>query len=226
MRRVVGGLQGEVKSVPGFRTKRMKALVVLAAAAAIAAITSAAWAVIPDAEGVIHACYDREGELRVIDTDRGQTCRSRERPLEWSTAPVALSDAFVDIAGRAVPAETTGFEVTSLDLPAGRYVVTARAAVSSRGTGLDDSVRTGCALVTGDEIGETDGASLHLAPVGHPGEQGVITLLANADLAEAGSARLRCSASGNAAGVTVSSVVRAVEVGSITTHSDPMTPSP
>ena len=45
----------------------------------------AAYAAIPDSGQVIHGCYQREsGQLRVIDTDRGQSCRPSERALDWN----------------------------------------------------------------------------------------------------------------------------------------------
>lgn len=44
-----------------------------------------AFASIPDADGVIHGCFRKsDGRVRVINTDRGQTCLRRERVLNWS----------------------------------------------------------------------------------------------------------------------------------------------
>ena len=55
------------------------------AAALAAAGAVAAYASIPDSGQVIHGCYQREsGQLRVIDTDRGQSCRPSERALDWN----------------------------------------------------------------------------------------------------------------------------------------------
>jgi len=72
----------------GFRGKRL-AVVVLVGFAAFG-IASAVQASIPDSQGVIHGCYfkgssqlERLGSLRVIDTDRGQTCRSDELAISW-----------------------------------------------------------------------------------------------------------------------------------------------
>jgi hypothetical protein len=48
---------------------------------------AAAWASIPDAGGVIHACRTTKGgTIRVIDTDVGQTCGKDEAPLTWNQA--------------------------------------------------------------------------------------------------------------------------------------------
>jgi hypothetical protein len=52
-------------------------LVVCASAVAVAAI--------PDANGVIHGCRDKKtGALRVIDSEAGQSCTSREAALAWN----------------------------------------------------------------------------------------------------------------------------------------------
>jgi hypothetical protein len=41
------------------------------------------YASIPDSNGVIHACYDKAGTLRVIDSP-AQSCSAKETPLDWS----------------------------------------------------------------------------------------------------------------------------------------------
>lgn len=203
--------------------------VVAIAIAAFAVIASAAWAAIPDASGTIHACADRDGRLRVIDTEAGRTCKSTEKRLSWASAtpppepppepPQAqLPDAFVALRGATASVQPTDevTEITKLDLPAGNYVVTAKARLGSQGTAADNPVRVSCSLEPGSPA--NDFAGLLLAPVGSPGETQVITLLVSKELSEAGSVRLACSASGNAMGASVSeAVVRAVEVGTITT---------
>jgi hypothetical protein len=48
------------------------------------------YAAIPGGDGVIHGCYQKpgllanEGALRVVDTEKGQECRSNELPVEWN----------------------------------------------------------------------------------------------------------------------------------------------
>jgi hypothetical protein len=55
-----------------------------------AAVWGTALAAIPDSDGVIHACYrpltapTQPGRLRVIDTEAGQTCGLRSKPLSWN----------------------------------------------------------------------------------------------------------------------------------------------
>ncbi len=207
------------------KTGYWKIGVVAIAIAAVAVVASAAWAAIPDSSGTIHACADRDGHLRVIDTEGGKTCKSNESPLSWSSAtgppappPAQLSDAFVALRGGTASVQPTGepTEITTLDLPAGKYVVTAKAQLGSQGTAADDPVRVFCSLEQGSPA--NDFAGLLLAPVGSPGESEVITLLVSKELSEPGSVRLACSASGNVMGASVSEVVlRAVEVGTITT---------
>jgi hypothetical protein len=216
-----------------FRLGSRNALAVVTAVAAIALIASTAWAVIPDASGTIHACYAPDGALRVIDTDAGQSCKKNERPLEWATAPTArLPDTFVVLrrSGSAVPATGTFTEITNLDLQPGRYQVTAKTVVGSQGTALDNPVRVFCSLVPSNIDGtpgtpgasESDSATLHLAPVSHPGEEAVIALFVSQELSQPGSVVLGCSASGNEMGADVRDTsVRAIEVGSITTDPGP-----
>ena len=45
---------------------------------------SFALASIPSSTGVINACYARDGSMRLIDTDLGQSCRRRETLLSWN----------------------------------------------------------------------------------------------------------------------------------------------
>jgi hypothetical protein len=45
----------------------------------------AAYAAIPDSNGVIHGCYQKNvGNLRVIDPSAGSSCRPSEIPISWS----------------------------------------------------------------------------------------------------------------------------------------------
>src|SRR6266496_1318798 len=42
-----------------------------------------AYASIPDSSGVIHGCL-KDGKLRIIDTDQGQSCVASEQALNWN----------------------------------------------------------------------------------------------------------------------------------------------
>ena len=62
-----------------------KTLIPIAALLTVVAAAVAAPAAIPDANGSIHACRNtKTGVLRVIDTDKGQTCRKGEVALTWN----------------------------------------------------------------------------------------------------------------------------------------------
>jgi len=62
--------------------KRWKGFAAVAVLAAVAA--GVAYATIPDSESVIHGCYGKSGNLRVIDPSTGGGCTAGETPLEWS----------------------------------------------------------------------------------------------------------------------------------------------
>jgi hypothetical protein len=101
-----------------------------------------AYASIPDASGVIHGCIKtKSGALRVIDTDAGQACGSKETALDW--AKVSAYEAFtpgpptqaIDITATSGANPTV---ITHLDVTAGSYAVTASVFVSaSGGVGID-----------------------------------------------------------------------------------------
>lgn len=144
----------------------------------IVAVTSgsAAFAAIPDGNGVIHGCYDNQsGQLRIYDSDTNapKGCGSKETSLSWNQqGPQGVpgpqgpkgdtgdpgpqgapgpqgepgpSDAYVHRAADPVTlssnAETV---VTSLDLPAGKYVISAQALVGST---HDGPIGVSCSLL-------------------------------------------------------------------------------
>jgi hypothetical protein len=60
-------------------------LVSLAAiAVAVAAISGIGYAAIPGSNGVISACKDTKGSLKVIDVEAGQACGPNQQPLSWN----------------------------------------------------------------------------------------------------------------------------------------------
>ena len=61
-----------------------KRLVIAGIAIALVAGTVVASASIPDATGAIHACYRKQGgQLRLIDTAKGQRCAATETGIVW-----------------------------------------------------------------------------------------------------------------------------------------------
>ena len=66
-----------MKRIRGFRQSPGT---VLGIAALIVALGGAAFAAIPDSDGTVHACYQKNtGDLRVVES--GESCRNSERPL-------------------------------------------------------------------------------------------------------------------------------------------------
>jgi hypothetical protein len=64
---------------------RKKKLAIVTLAAAVVLAAGAAYAAIPDGNGVINGCYTNKGGiLRVIDPSAGQRCSSLETPLSWN----------------------------------------------------------------------------------------------------------------------------------------------
>ena len=83
-----------------------KLLLALILGAAVFGVVSAVQAAIPDSSGVIHGCYQKNvGNLRVIDSSAGDSCRPSEIGISWSqTGPQGPTGA----TGPAGPAGPTG----------------------------------------------------------------------------------------------------------------------
>ena len=97
-------------------------LIAIAAAAVAVIAGSAAYAAIPDGNGVIHACYWKSttGQLRIIDPSQGQKCNSNENALDWSQqgppgAPGPKGDR--GDPGQQGPAGISGYEVVPHPFP-------------------------------------------------------------------------------------------------------------
>ena len=66
-----------------------------------------AYASIPDSSGVIHGCYQKNGNLRVIDST-GKGCTTSEKPLSWNqTGPSGLTGS-TGLTGATGPTGSTG----------------------------------------------------------------------------------------------------------------------
>jgi Collagen triple helix repeat (20 copies) len=60
-------------------------LLALGAGAVLVLSVGIAFAAIPDASGVINGCFvSGQGQLRVIDKDKGETCKSNETAISWN----------------------------------------------------------------------------------------------------------------------------------------------
>jgi hypothetical protein len=58
--------------------------VALLALAVATAVVGASYAAIPGSNGVISACRDVQGKLKVIDAEAGQACPGGQTPLSWN----------------------------------------------------------------------------------------------------------------------------------------------
>lgn len=66
-------------------TLRRSRWFLVGAVAGAALAGGAAFAAIPDSNGVINGCYQKNvGNLRVIDPSAGDSCRPSEIPISWS----------------------------------------------------------------------------------------------------------------------------------------------
>lgn len=90
----------------GFLAAGLSVALVTAGGTAFAAVSS-----IPDSSGVIHGCYDSDGDLHVIDTSVTSTCPRRYTSLNWNqTGPQGPAGATgaAGAAGPQGPAGATG----------------------------------------------------------------------------------------------------------------------
>lgn len=62
---------------------------------------------IPDANGVLHACYKDDGDLRLID-DALAACKAKETPISWSQAGPTGPPGRAGPAGSAGPTGPQG----------------------------------------------------------------------------------------------------------------------
>ncbi len=196
--------------------------VVAVAAMALLVVAGIAYATVPDASGIIHGCYRKGmGRLRVIDTDRAQTCLKTEVPLNWnqagpqgpqgSTGPQgppgqsSTSHGYYKSQGTAsVFISSSPTKVQSLDnLPAGTYVVT------STGTNVlnGDNDWHGCDLTSGGTLLDRVDARGDLIPY---------TLTGAVTLTSPGSIETDCHTNGNTGNPFIfGATMTAVEVDSL-----------
>ncbi|HEY3578214.1 MAG TPA: hypothetical protein VGK68_09530 [Gaiellaceae bacterium] len=123
------------------------ALVAPAIVGALLVVGGIAYATIPDASGIIHGCYQKnQGTLRIVDTDKAQSCSSSESPLTWSQTgppgqqgppgPTGPSDIWsvngYDAGFKSLAPFNSWVDLaTTSTLPAGSYFVQAEAEMDS-----------------------------------------------------------------------------------------------
>jgi hypothetical protein len=135
--------------------------VALAIAGALLVAGGIAYATIPDASGVSHGCYNKtQGSLRIIDSDKAQTCSNGEAPRDWNQTgpqrpagrprPPSLDDPD-DNAVTASQAEANGLDYED----AVPYMLVATMSLPSGGT-----ITVDCTTLTGTVSSEVDFNSL------------------------------------------------------------------
>jgi hypothetical protein len=147
------------------RPRRPTAPLVLSVLALVAALGGVAYSAIPDPMGVIHGCYMNTGRtLRVIDS--AASCDAGETALNWSQqgpagapgpagaqgpeGPPGQPPAFTKSVVKATVQDNVGFvEVARLNVPAGRYVVIAKAVAFVSGSATFHVTAGGCVLKVG-----------------------------------------------------------------------------
>jgi hypothetical protein len=186
-------------------------LLALVVGGAVFGIATAVQADIPDA-GVIHGCYGKpgtpqKGQLRVRDASRGEQCRFYENQLDWSqtgpsgvtgptgptgpagtaTAKTVTADAFVDLTS-ALP----GTNLATLNLPAGSFVIFARAVYGPQ-AGITGNYVAECELTAGSDMDAPSGRIIFGADQNSPFVHGeVISMNVLHTFASPGSATLNC----------------------------------
>jgi hypothetical protein len=147
------------------RPRRPTAPFVLSVLALVAALGGVAYSAIPDPMGVIHGCYTNQGRtLRVIDS--AESCLGSETALNWSQqgpagpagaqgpegpqGPPGQPPAFTKSVVKVTVPDNVGFvELARLNVPAGRYVVIAKAVALVAGSKILGVTAAGCWLRVG-----------------------------------------------------------------------------
>ena len=84
---------------------RRNVVAYLALGVALGAVGGVAYSSIPDAQGVIHGCYDNASRaLRVIDPGASEVCRGGETALDWNQQGVPGLNGHPGAAGPPGPA--------------------------------------------------------------------------------------------------------------------------
>jgi hypothetical protein len=209
-----------------------KAWIAVAAGTLLALVGGVAYAAIPDAAGVIHACFKTDsGQLRVSDSG---SCNPSETELSWSqegppgppgpqgvqgpqgpAGPAGpggdvLTTLNDDNLGLPIPIAPINVPVTIAALPvaAGSYAIDA---VLNVDNATFDPNFVGCSLIAG---ADSDRAFASLAGQTDPADQARLALRTAHTFAQAGEVELRCSGLADAIGTRIR--ITAVRAASLT----------
>jgi hypothetical protein len=187
-----------------------RTLVIALLAAAAVAVAGVAYAAIPSANGTISACKDSKGALKVIDVDAGQKCANGQQLLNWNQqgpqGPPGPSDAYFTAAPDKSIVGGAGFQtVAELSLPAGSYVISAKADPYNSLGGM-----TGCGLWVGNQLLESMVKQFSASDY-----RGTMPMMDAIVLNQPTAAKLLCYSTTSA--VVQSGRISAIKVGTLTT---------
>jgi hypothetical protein len=100
------------------------------------AVGGIAYAAIPDSSGLIHGCYQKNGNLRVIDST-GKGCTTSEKPLSWSQTGLTGTTG---AAGTTGPTGATGATGATGIVSNSEVVVEVQVPPSGNGGGVGTTV--------------------------------------------------------------------------------------
>jgi hypothetical protein len=140
------------------RTALRRAALVVALGATALALGGLAWAAIPDASGVVNACYaTSNGKLRAVDS--AADCGGGENPVALGGPTTGYATSRPDF----IAVGTTPTVVASLKLPAGKYLVHGKLDVLD--TTFTGGVFVACNLLIGGTTTTPDSSWNTLGPV-------------------------------------------------------------
>lgn len=164
------------------------ALVVLALSAALLVVGGAAYAVIPDTDGTVHACVSPvSGNVRAVDL-RGD-CRTRETAVDLGgpTRGYATNETGLILL------DDTSDAMASLKLPPGRYLIHGKVNVVNFGSSATAGTFVPCSLRVGGTSTNLDQTWIELASSSEDATSASIGLQGAADLPAGGSVVMLCA---------------------------------
>lgn len=159
-----------MEKVSRISTRRLGvAVAAIVGALTVSLVAAQAVAAIPHSStGVVTSCYNSNGSLRVVDTERGGTCGADETQLSWNATAISAtqwSSTAVRPLSRTGGVPTVALLQTGSKLPAGSWSLTAVVMIAN-GVGAVDSFRcylqagTTAAFING-QVQEWGGAEWH-----------------------------------------------------------------
>ena len=164
------------------------ALVILAVAGALLVVGGAAYAVIPDTDGTVHACVGpAAGIVRAVDA-RGD-CRAREVAVDLGGPTRGYADNQTD----SVVLDETSDAMASLKLPAGRYLVHGKVNVVNFASSATAGTFVPCSLKVGGTTTNLDQTWVDLASSSSDATSASIAVQGAVELPAGGSVVMLCA---------------------------------